>query len=65
MCWIKVKNVFYKKIDVKECNTAKGVSIAIEFNKFKDVLFDKNIIRHKIRRIIEELEELTKYFFML
>ena len=29
-----------KKIDGKECNTAKGVSIATEFNKFKDVLFN-------------------------
>ena len=30
-----------KKIDGKECNTAKGVSIATEFDKFKDVLFNK------------------------
>ena len=36
--WIKVKNVFNKKIDGKEHNTAKGVSIATEFDKFKDVL---------------------------
>ena len=26
---------------VKECNTAKGVSVATEFNEFKDVLFNK------------------------
>ena len=26
-----------KKIDVKECKTAKGVSIATEFDRFKDV----------------------------
>ena len=26
-----------RKIDDKECNTTKGVSIATEFNKFKDV----------------------------
>ena len=36
-----------KKIDGKECNTAKGVNIATEFNEFKDVLFNKKIIRHK------------------
>ena len=30
-----------KKIDGKECNTAKGVSIATEFDQFKDVLFTK------------------------
>ena len=38
-----------KKIDGKECNTAKGVNIATEFNKFKDVLFNKKIIRYKMR----------------
>ena len=40
-----------KKIDDKERNTAKGVSIAIEFNKCKNVLFNKKIIRHKMKRI--------------
>ena len=38
---IKVKNIFYKKIDGKECNTAKGVSITTEFKKFKDVIKQK------------------------
>ena len=40
-----------KKIDGKECNTAKGVSIATEFDKFKDVLFNEKNIRHKMKRI--------------
>ena len=40
-----------KKIDGKECNTAKGVSIATEFDKFKDVLFNEKNIRHKVKRI--------------
>ena len=40
-----------KKIDGKECNTAKGVSIATEFNKFKDVLLGKKVIRHKMKII--------------
>ena len=39
------------KIDGKKHNTAKGVSIATECNKFKDVLFNKKIIRHKMKRI--------------
>ena len=39
-----------KKNDGKEHNTAKGVSIATEFGKFKDVLFNKKIIRHKMKR---------------
>ena len=40
-----------KKIDGKECKTAKRVSVATEFNKFKDVLFNKKIMRDKMRRI--------------
>ena len=35
-----------KKIDRKEHNAAKGVRIATEFDKFKDVLFNRKIIRH-------------------
>ena len=48
---LKSKMYSMKKIDGKECNTAKGVSIATEFNKFKNVLFNKNILRYKMRRI--------------
>ena len=40
-----------KKIDGKEHNAAKWVSIATEFNDFKDVLFNKKIIRTKMKRI--------------
>ena len=44
---LKSKMFYMKKIDGKESNTAKGVSIATEFNKFKNVLFGKKIIRRK------------------
>ena len=37
--------------DGKESNTAKGVNIAIVFNEYEDIFFNKKIIRHKIRRI--------------
>ena len=40
-----------KKIDGKEYNTAKRVSIATEFDKFKDVLLNEKIIRHNMKRI--------------
>ena len=50
-----------KIIDSKECNTAKGVSIAIEFNKFKDVLFNKKIIRRKMKRIPCKKHKLGTY----
>ena len=48
---LKSKMYSVKKIDGKKCNTAKGVNIATEFNEFKDVLFNKKIIRHKMKRI--------------
>ena len=48
---LKSKMYSIKKIDGKEHNTAKGVSIATEFNKFKDVLFNEKIIRHKMKKI--------------
>ena len=37
---LKSKMYSAKKMDGKECNTAKGVNIATEFNKFEDVLFN-------------------------
>ena len=40
-----------KNIDGKESNTAKGVNIATEFNEFKDTLFNKIVVRHKMKRI--------------
>ena len=50
-----------KKIDDKEHNTAKGVNIAIEFDNFKDVLFNKKIIRHKMKRIQSKKHKLGTY----
>ena len=48
---LKWKMYSMKKIDAKECNTAKGVNIATEFNEFKDTLFNKKVVRHKMKRI--------------
>ena len=50
-----------KRIDGKEHNTAKGVSIAIESDKYKDVLFNKKIIRHKMKRIQSKKHKLGTY----
>ena len=37
--------------DGKESNTAKGINTATEFNEFKDTLFNKKVIRQKMKRI--------------
>ena len=44
-----------KNIDGKESNMAKGVSIATEFNEFKDTLFNKKMLRHKMRRKLHKI----------
>ena len=58
---LKSKMHSMKKIDVKECNTAKGVSIATEFDKFKNVWFNEKVIRHKIKRIQSKKHKLGTY----
>ena len=58
---LKSKMYSMKKIDGKECNTAKGVSIATEFNKFKNVLFNKKIIRDKMERIQSKKHKLGTF----
>ena len=55
-----------KNIDTKESNTAKGVKIATEFNEFKDTLFNKKVVRHKMERIQNiklEHKKSTKYHY--
>ena len=47
----KSKMYSIKKVNGSESSTTKGVNIATEFNEFKDVLFNKKIIRHKMKRI--------------
>ena len=58
---LKSKMYYMKNVDGKESNTAKGVNIATEFNEFKDTLFNKNVARHKIRRIQSKKHKVGKY----
>ena len=58
---LKSKMYSMKQIDGKEYNTAKGVSIVTEFKKFKDILFNEKIIRHKMKRIQSKKHKLGTY----
>ena len=49
-----------KNIDGKKSNCAKGVNIVTEFNEFKSMLFNKKIMRHKMRRIQAKNHKLGK-----
>ena len=50
-----------RKINVTESSIVKGVNIATEFNQFKDVLFNKKIIRHKMKRIQAKKHKIGNY----
>ena len=48
---LKSKMHFMLLDDAKESNAAKGINTATEFNEFKDTLFNRKVIRHKMKRI--------------
>ena len=48
---LKWKIYSIKNIDGEESNTEKRVNIVTEFNEFKDTLFNKKVVRHKMKRI--------------
>ena len=50
-----------KNIDGKESNTEKGVNIASEFNEFRDTLFNKIVVRHKMKRIQSKKHKIGTY----
>ena len=50
-----------KNIDGQASNTVKGANIATEFNEFKENLFNKKIIRHKMRRIQGKKHKMGTY----
>ena len=58
---LKSKMYSIKKIDGSESSTTKGVNIATEFNEFKDVLFSKKIIKHKMKRIQAKKHKIGTY----
>ena len=58
---LKSKMYSMKNIDGKESNTAKGVNIATEFNEFKDTLFNKKVVRHKMKRIKSKKHKIGTY----
>ena len=57
---LKSKMHSMKSIARKESKTAKGVNIEIEFNEFKDTLFNKKEIRHKMGRIQVKKHKMEK-----
>ena len=47
--------------DGKKFNKGKGVNIAMESNKYKGILFNKKITKHKVRRIQSKKHKIGTY----
>ena len=63
---LKSKMYSMKNIDGKESNTAKRVNIATESDEFKDTLFNKKIVRQKMKRIQSKTQmKSTKYHYRI
>ena len=58
---LKSKMYSVKSIDGKESNTAKGVNIVTEFNEFKDTLFNKKVVKHKMKRSQSKKHKIGTY----
>ena len=60
---LKSKMHSMKSMVGKESNTAKGVNFTIEFNEFKDTLFNKRIFRnvHKMKRFPSKKHNIIQY----
>ena len=48
-------------IDGEESHRAKGVNVATEFNEFKDTLFNKKVVKHKMRKIQGKKHKIGTY----
>ena len=58
---LKSKIHSMKNIDGKETFVAKGVNIATEFNESKGTLFNKNVVRHKMKTIQSKKHKIGTY----
>ena len=58
---LKSKMYSMKNIDGKESNAAKRVNIATAFNEFKETLFNKKVVRHKMKRIQTKKHKIGAY----
>ena len=58
---LKSKMYSMKNIDGEESKTAKGMNIAIEFDEFKDTLFNKKVLRDEMRRVQGKKHKMGTY----
>ena len=61
--FVDLKSKMYSLIacNNKEVNKSKGVNLKLKHKEYVDVLFNKNVIRHKMKRIQSNLHEIGTY----
>ena len=61
--FVGLKSKMYSLIssDDKEVNKGKGINKKLRHNEYLDVLFDKKVVRHSIKRIQSKLHDIGTY----
>ena len=61
--FVGLKSKMYSLIaeNDKEVNKAKGVNLKLRHKEYKDVLFNKKVVRHKMKRIQSNLHQIGIY----
>ena len=62
---LKSKMYSMKNNDDKESNTTKELNTATDFYEFKDILFNKKVVRQKMRRIQSKKHKIDDKRFVL
>ena len=60
---VELKSKMYSLIssDDKEVNKAKGINKKLKHKEYHDVLFNKKVVRHNMKRIQSKLHEIGTY----
>ena len=63
--FIGLKSKMYSLIssDDKEVNKAKGINKKLRHKEYLSVLFDKKVVRNKMKRIQSKLHDIATYDF--
>ena len=60
--FVRLKSKMYSLISNNwEVNKAKGVNLMLKHREYVDVLFNKKVLRHKMKRILSEKHNIGSY----